>query len=218
MSCNCNNNLTLFSGLQGNPGNYTVVTAEPVGVNCTNGGVKIELFNGLTNALISTEYACNGICGCEALISNTTAGDERGEIPLNNVSFGQQGAALGVWYSLFDLDNVRFAALKQTIVDAGTYRISFEARLEPQDAISQMVFALSINNAVITAPWGAFTSSFSAIGVNAIDSVEPIVFRSHSFLSSFGANNIFEIKLKNIAGDFFIDGASTFKVIVEKIL
>jgi hypothetical protein len=47
----CNKNLTLFSGLTGPSGDYTIVTTEAPGVNCANGGVKIELFNGLTNAL-----------------------------------------------------------------------------------------------------------------------------------------------------------------------
>jgi hypothetical protein len=62
----CNKNLTLFSGLTGPSGDYTIVTTEAPGVNCANGGVKIELFNGLTNALISTSYACNGINGTDS--------------------------------------------------------------------------------------------------------------------------------------------------------
>jgi hypothetical protein len=48
-------------GDPGTPGNYTVTTDEPGGVNCANGGVKIELFDGSDDSLISTHYACNGL-------------------------------------------------------------------------------------------------------------------------------------------------------------
>lgn len=43
----------------GNNGNYTVASEEAPGSNCLYGGVKIETYNGVTNALVSTYYACN---------------------------------------------------------------------------------------------------------------------------------------------------------------
>ena len=46
-------------------GNYTNVVAEPAGVNCEYGGVLITLYNGQTNAIISTNYVCNTECECE---------------------------------------------------------------------------------------------------------------------------------------------------------
>lgn len=62
--CNCNNCLdtSSISVPDGNNGNYTVTrTFEGAEGGCTNGGVAIELYNGVTNALISTSYACNGV-------------------------------------------------------------------------------------------------------------------------------------------------------------
>lgn len=54
----------LSSLKNGTNGNYTV-TRTFVGAEggCTNGGVAIELYNGVTDALISTSYACNGVDG-----------------------------------------------------------------------------------------------------------------------------------------------------------
>jgi len=50
-------------GAAGNNGNYITVTAEDAGVNCTTGGSKVILYNGVTNAIISTSYICNGELG-----------------------------------------------------------------------------------------------------------------------------------------------------------
>lgn len=51
----------------GSDGNYTVVTEEVAGANCTNGGQKVEVFDGETNELLSTSYVCNGVDGLDGL-------------------------------------------------------------------------------------------------------------------------------------------------------
>lgn len=48
-------------GIDGNNGNYTVQTAEAPGANCPNGGVKLDLYDGITNSLISSNYVCNAV-------------------------------------------------------------------------------------------------------------------------------------------------------------
>ena len=45
-------------GDRGLNGNYVVQTEEPAGANCECGGIKFEVKDGLTDAVISTEYAC----------------------------------------------------------------------------------------------------------------------------------------------------------------
>ncbi len=50
-------------GVDGLPGNYVETYYEAPGANCTNGGIRVELHNGVTTALISTEYICNGADG-----------------------------------------------------------------------------------------------------------------------------------------------------------
>ena len=52
-----------IQGASGNNGNYVTVTAEAPGVNCPTGGQKVILYNGITNAIISTNYICNGAVG-----------------------------------------------------------------------------------------------------------------------------------------------------------
>lgn len=50
-------------GVQGYNGNYVTIAAEAAGVNCANGGQKVVLYNGITNAVISTSYICNALAG-----------------------------------------------------------------------------------------------------------------------------------------------------------
>lgn len=44
-------------------GNYFTLAAEVAGPNCEDGGVKINLVDGDTNTIITTEYLCNGALG-----------------------------------------------------------------------------------------------------------------------------------------------------------
>jgi hypothetical protein len=46
-------------GTSGNNGDYVVQIAEPAGVNCECGGIKIENRSGVDNSLISTQYICS---------------------------------------------------------------------------------------------------------------------------------------------------------------
>ena len=52
-------------GASGYNGNYITVTAEPIGVNCANGGQLVTLYDGFTNAVISLNYICNGANGSD---------------------------------------------------------------------------------------------------------------------------------------------------------
>lgn len=67
----------ICNGVNGN-NSLTSVTTEPAGVNCENGGVKIESgidsnSDGVLNEIeiISTSYVCNGIDGNNSLIKTT---------------------------------------------------------------------------------------------------------------------------------------------------
>ncbi len=44
-------------------GNYFSLSNEVAGPNCADGGVRIDLVDGLTNTIITTEYLCNGAVG-----------------------------------------------------------------------------------------------------------------------------------------------------------
>jgi hypothetical protein len=44
-------------GVDGTDGHYVVQTVEAPGVNCPDGGTKVEVFNGETAALISTTWS-----------------------------------------------------------------------------------------------------------------------------------------------------------------
>jgi hypothetical protein len=57
-------------GADGADGNYVVQTVEPAGVNCANGGTRIEVFDGQTDLLLTTTYVCNGI---DATLPATTS-------------------------------------------------------------------------------------------------------------------------------------------------
>jgi hypothetical protein len=65
MCIDCGNQSTVLpigdTGDQGNNGNYIVTSVEAHGANCTNGGIKVVTYNGITNAVISTNYICNCI-------------------------------------------------------------------------------------------------------------------------------------------------------------
>lgn len=60
------NSIELPIGPQGDTGangNYVTVSTEAAGVNCPNGGLKIEVKDGTSNVTLSTKYVCNGING-----------------------------------------------------------------------------------------------------------------------------------------------------------
>ncbi|MES2395806.1 MAG: hypothetical protein V4549_07375 [Bacteroidota bacterium] len=52
-----------IQGAAGNNGNYLTITSEDPGENCTTGGQKVILYNGVTSDVISTSYICNGAAG-----------------------------------------------------------------------------------------------------------------------------------------------------------
>jgi hypothetical protein len=100
MCTDCNNcldttQITLPTGPSGNSGNYTVITDLAYGDgNCPFGGVQIELYNGATNVLISTSYACNGLNSSvnlyEAYFKEQIGTDVPDETVIND-------SILGVW-------------------------------------------------------------------------------------------------------------------------
>jgi len=45
-------------GDKGDAGNYVTTATEAPGVNCALGGLRVDLKNGVTNAIISTDYIC----------------------------------------------------------------------------------------------------------------------------------------------------------------
>lgn len=55
------------AGTNGTNGNYVVTAYEPAGVNCANGGVRIQIYDGITNLAIDTKYVCNGNNGNNGL-------------------------------------------------------------------------------------------------------------------------------------------------------
>lgn len=56
-----------IQGASGNNGNYVTVESETPGINCTTGGVKVTLYNGVSFAIISTNYICNGAAGTNGI-------------------------------------------------------------------------------------------------------------------------------------------------------
>lgn len=66
-------------------GNYVEVTNEAPGVNCTYGGLKVQVLDGETTLVLTTHYVCSGpssvgiSSNCEFTITDNTAG--------SNVSF-----------------------------------------------------------------------------------------------------------------------------------
>jgi hypothetical protein len=65
--------LESLEGAQGPKGDYTVQTSEPAGVNCECGGVKLEVRDGATNEVISTEYICEPCTYGSMYASSTSA-------------------------------------------------------------------------------------------------------------------------------------------------
>jgi hypothetical protein len=61
-------------GDPGNPGtngNYVVRTAEPAGLNCPCGGIKLEVKSGVDNSVLTTDYICTA-CAFGAMLAQST--------------------------------------------------------------------------------------------------------------------------------------------------
>lgn len=75
LSCsNIEKGSTLETALQnieekicGFSGTYIEVTNEVAGVNCANGGIKVQVFDSESSTLLSTEYICNGADGVDGV-------------------------------------------------------------------------------------------------------------------------------------------------------
>lgn len=78
------NATTFMTGdLRGENGDYIVVTSESPGVNCANGGIKVEVFDGTTATVLTTNFVCNGVDGTNG--TNGTNGVD-GKTVLNGTS------------------------------------------------------------------------------------------------------------------------------------
>lgn len=63
--CNKCGSITLFKGTNGD---YVQVTPEPAGVNCPEGGLKVEIISGVDDTTVKdTQYVCNGEQGLQGL-------------------------------------------------------------------------------------------------------------------------------------------------------
>jgi hypothetical protein len=92
-------------GDRGLNGNYVVQTEEPSGVNCECGGIKFEVKDGLTDAVLSTDYLC-----------------EPCEIPSNcEISFDEEGAHIveTAWLDLEGFDHQTGANRKPKVKRIG---------------------------------------------------------------------------------------------------
>ena len=132
MGCGCNKNLTLFKGTQGPSGNYINITDEAPGENCEAGGQRVDLIDGITNQIISTEYICNGVCDCDInLRTQFGSGDAIAE------------TTPGTWFN--NTPNFITTTLEDEIEISGIYRYDIHLFFEEQGSTTQLDVGIRIN-------------------------------------------------------------------------
>ncbi len=133
------------NGENGTNGNYLQVAKEPPGENCTIGGTKITLYNGETNAVISTNYVCETECDCE----------QPSPLISNRMWFGDfETSNTGDWVTQSPLMTVYNTSLTHTIATgAGLYEIYIETDLATNTGnLSLSTMALRVNGATPVVP------------------------------------------------------------------
>lgn len=118
MACDCcdENSIELPIGPTGDDGaagNYVTVTTEAAGLNCANGGFKLEIKSGVDDSVIDTQYVCNGTNGTNgtnasaALTSNSSTTTTTTNFTSSNVPSSAlitlALATAGTYYVTYDI-------------------------------------------------------------------------------------------------------------------